>query len=254
MWTGTREWLDSTLSKVLASYGIRTPPAGPTNRGEAAVVAKSLGFPVVMKVRSPDAVHKTDVGGVKLGLRTEEEAARAFDEIRTSLARTKPSARFDGVTLERMVSGGIETIVGMTRDPLFGPVLLFGLGGVAVELLRDVSVRVAPLTDRDADEMIRSIRSYPLLEGYRGAPPSNTASLLDLLHRVSHMATDHPQILEMDLNPVLVFPGTATCIALDVRIKVGRVEAAAPEPEAELAGAAAGPAEVPSAPSSPRRR
>jgi len=250
------KWLDSdALAKILAAYGIRTPAARPaSNRGEAAVVAKSLGFPVVMKVRSPDVVHKTDVGGVKLGLRSEEEAARAFDEIRTSLARTKPSARFDGVTLERMVSGGIETIVGMTRDPLFGPVLLFGLGGVAVELLQDVSVRVAPLTDRDADEMIRSIRSYPLLEGYRGAPPSNTASLLDLLHRVSHMATDHPQILEMDLNPVLVFPGTASCIVLDVRIKVGRT-ARGPEPEAELAGAAAGPAEVEApAPSSPRRR
>jgi len=250
------KWLDSdSIAKILAAYGIRTPAARTaTNRGEAAVVAKSLGFPVVMKVRSPDAIHKTDVGGVKLGLRSEEEAARAFDEIRTSLARTKPSARFEGVTLERMVSGGIETIVGMTRDPLFGPVLLFGLGGVAVELLRDVSVRVAPLTDRDADEMIRSIRSYPLLEGYRGAPPSNTASLLDVLHRVSHMATDHPQILEMDLNPVLVFPGTASCIALDVRIKVGQVETA-PEPEAELAGAAAGPPEAATpAPSSPRRR
>ncbi|TMQ67383.1 MAG: acetate--CoA ligase family protein [Candidatus Eisenbacteria bacterium] len=250
------QWLDSdSIAKILAAYGIRTPAARTaTNRGEAAVVAKSLGFPVVMKIRSADVIHKTDVGGVKLGLRTEEEAARAFDEIRTSLARTKPSARFEGVTLERMVTGGIETIVGMTRDPLFGPVLLFGLGGVAVELLRDVSVRVAPLTDRDADEMIRSIRSYPLLEGYRGSPPSNTASLIDLLHRVSHMATDHPRILEMDLNPVLVFPGTASCIALDVRIKIGRVDSA-PEPEAELAGAAAGAAEAESpAPSSPRRR
>ncbi|HKW51508.1 MAG TPA: acetate--CoA ligase family protein, partial [Candidatus Eisenbacteria bacterium] len=248
-------WLDSdSIAKILAAYGIRTPAARTaTNRGEAAVVAKNLGFPVVMKVRSPDAIHKTDVGGVKLGLRSEEEAARAFDEIRTSLARTKPSARFEGVTLERMVTGGIETIVGMTRDPLFGPVLLFGLGGVAVELLRDVSVRVAPLTDRDADEMIRSIRSYPLLEGYRGSPPSNTASLLDIVHRVSHMATDHHQILEMDLNPVLVFPGTASCIALDVRIKVGRV-AAAPEPEGELAGATAGSTEESPAPSSPRRR
>lgn len=250
------KWLDSdALTKVLASYGIRTAAARPaSNRGEAAVVAKSLGFPVVMKVRSPDVVHKTDVGGVKLGLRTEEEAARAFDEIRTSLARTKPSARFDGVTLERMVTGGIETIVGMTRDPLFGPVILFGLGGVAVELLRDVSVRVAPLTDRDAEEMIHGIRSYPLLEGYRGAPASNTASLLDLLHRVSHLAAGHPEILELDLNPVLVFPGTASCIALDVRIKVGHAGPGSAT-EATLVGAAAGstagagPAALP-----PRRR
>jgi acetate---CoA ligase (ADP-forming) len=252
----SEKWLDSdSLAKIVRAYGIRTPAARPaSNRGEAAVVAKSLGFPVVMKVRSPDAVHKTDVGGVKLGLRSEEEAARAFDEIRIALHRTKPSAQFEGVTLERMVTGGIEAIVGMTRDPLFGPVILFGLGGVAVELLRDVSVRVAPLTDRDADEMIRSIRGYPLLEGYRGSQPSNIASLLDLLHRVSHLATAHPEILELDLNPVLVFPGAANCIALDVRIKVGRV-APRPEPEAELAGAAAGSAETePPAPSSPRRR
>jgi len=253
---GTSEkWLDfESLGRVLTAYGIRTTAARPaTNRGEAAVVAKSLGFPVVMKVRSADVVHKTDVGGIKLGLRTEEEAARAFDEIRTSLARTKPSARFDGVTLERMVTGGIETIVGMTRDPLFGPVLLFGLGGVAVELLRDVSVRVAPLTERDAEEMIHGIRTFPLLEGYRGAPASNTASLLDLLHRVSRMATEHPEILELDLNPVLVFPGTANCIALDVRIKVGRTgPGSSPEPEAALAGAASGPAS-PAASSSRRR-
>jgi len=117
-----------------------------------------------------------------------------------------------------------------------------------------VSVRVAPLTDRDADEMIRGIRSYPLLEGYRGSPPSNTASLLDLLHRVSHMATENPEILELDLNPVLVFPGAANCIALDVRIKVGRV-GPGPEPEAALAGAAAGAADADSpAPASSSRR
>jgi acetate---CoA ligase (ADP-forming) len=249
----SEKWLDfDALGRVLAAYGIRTAAARPaSNRGEAAVVAKSLGFPVVMKVRSPDVVHKTDVGGVKLGLKTEEEAARAFDEIRRSLASTKPSAQFEGVTLERMVTGGIETIVGMTRDPLFGPVILFGLGGVAVELLRDVSVRVAPLTDRDAEEMIHGIRTYPLLEGYRGAAPSNTTSILDLLHRVSRLATEHPEILELDLNPVLVFPGTANCIALDVRIKVGRT-GSAPEPEAALAGAASGAASP--AASSPRRR
>jgi len=222
-------WIDAaSRQQLFDAYGIRTTQdrtAG--NRGEAAAAAKSIGFPVVMKVISPDVVHKTDVGGVKLGLRSEEEAARAFDEIRTSLASAQPGARFEGVTVEPMVSGGVETIVGMTRDPSFGPVVLFGLGGVAVELLRDVSVRVAPLTDRDAEEMIREIRGHPLLEGYRGAPSMNRASLLDLIHRVSRMTTENPEILELDLNPVLVFPGDKPCVALDARLRIHAPGAAA---------------------------
>jgi acyl-CoA synthetase (NDP forming) len=235
-------WMDQeSLAGILAAYGVRTPTVRiAMNRGEAAVAAKSVGFPVVLKVKSPEIVHKSDIGGVKLGLRTEEEAARAFDEIAVALKMAKPDARFEGVTVESMVTGGVETIVGMTRDPLFGPVVLFGLGGVAVELLRDVSVRVAPLTDRDAEEMVREIRGYPLLDGYRGAAPSNTASLLDLLHRVSRMAVEHPEIQELDLNPVLVAPGSAPCIALDARMRVNPVaQPTAPDQELVGAGAAA---------------
>jgi len=239
-------WMDAAARQDLFdAYGIRTTRdrvAG--NRGEAAAVAKSIGFPIVMKVKSPDAVHKTDVGGVKLGLRSEEEAARAFDEIRTALAAAQPGARFEGVTVEPMVQGGVETIVGVTRDPSFGPVVLFGLGGVAVELLRDVSVRVAPLTDRDAEEMVREIRGHPLLEGYRGTPKTNRASLLDLIHRVSRMATEHPEILELDLNPVLVFPGDAPCVALDARLRLHPVGAAPGGP---------GPAPSPGAPTRDER-
>jgi acetyltransferase len=216
-------WLPpDQLLPLLGAYGIRTPAIRPAaNRGEAAVVAKQIGFPVAIKIQSSDVVHKTDVGGVKLNLRTEEEAAKAFDEIRASLAKAKPGARFDGVTVEPMVSGGIETIVGMSRDPLFGPVVLFGLGGVAVELLRDVSVRVAPITDRDAEEMVGEIRGAPLLEGYRGASPVDKASLLDLLHRVSRLAVDQPEILELDLNPVVAFPGGKPALVLDARVRVG---------------------------------
>jgi acetyl coenzyme A synthetase (ADP forming)-like protein len=236
-------WMDAALRQDLFdAYGIRTTRdrvAG--NRGEAAALAKSIGFPAVMKVKSPDVVHKTDVGGVKLGLRTEEEAARAFDEIRSALAAAEPRARFEGVTVERMLAGGVETIVGMTRDPSFGPVVLFGLGGVAVELLRDVSVRVAPLTDRDAEEMVREIRGHPLLEGYRGMPPTNLASLLELLHRVSRMATENPEILELDLNPVLVFHGDAPCIAIDARLRLspaGAATAGAGRPDGRVASEA----------------
>ena len=251
-------WLEpDQLAQLLGSYGIRAVGARPAaNRGEAAVVAKSVGFPVAMKVKSPDVIHKSDVGGVKLGIKSEEEAARAFDEIRAALAKAKPGARFEGATIERMAVGGVETIVGMTRDALFGPVVLFGLGGVAVELLRDVSVRVAPLTDRDAEEMVHGIRSFPLLEGYRGAPPANTESLLDLLHRVSRMVTELPEILELDLNPVLVFQGSAPCIALDARLRLGKPRSApAPEPTIARGGAtpSSKPAGIPTASSATRR-
>jgi acetyltransferase len=217
-------WLQAPLlPELLNAYGIRTNPIkAATTRGEAAGMAKMVGFPGVMKVRSPDVVHKTDVGGVRLRIRSEEEAARAFDEIAMALREAEPKARFEGVTVERMVSGGLETIIGMTRDPSFGPVVLFGLGGVSVELLHDVSLRVAPLTDRDAAEMLREIRGYPLLEGYRGSLPVNQAAILDLLHRVSQLALDHPEIGELDLNPVLAFPGDEPAIVLDARLKLAK--------------------------------
>ena len=192
-------------------------------------MAKSIGYPAVLKLWSPDVVHKSDVGGVRLGIRSEEEAARAFDQIAAALKEAEPKARFGGVTVERMVSGGVETIIGMTRDPSFGPVVLFGLGGISVELLRDVSLRLAPLTETDADEMVREIRGYPLLEGYRGSPAVDVSALHDMLHRVSLLAIEHPEIAELDLNPVLAFPGREPALALDARLKLSAV-AAAPVP------------------------
>jgi acetyltransferase len=214
------------LADLLAAYGIRVNRARvATNRGEAAALGKSLGYPVAMKLRSPEVLHKSDVGGVRLNVRSDEEAATAFDEMQQALRAANPKASFEGVSVERMVRGGVETIVGMTRDPGFGPLVLFGLGGTAVELLRDVQLRIAPITDRDAVEMVEGIRGYPLLTGYRGAPPANQASLLDLLHRVSLLATDHPEVLELDLNPVLALPGDAPCVALDARLRL-----AAPAP------------------------
>jgi len=234
---GADEWASpAALQEILQAYGIRTPELrAASNRGEAAVAAKAIGFPVAMKVKSPDVVHKTDVGGVKLALSSEEDAARAFDEIRASLAKAMPKARFEGVTVEAMVAGGIETIVGMSRDPQFGPVVLFGLGGVSVEVLRDITVRVAPITDRDAEEMVNEIRGSALFKGYRGAPPVNTATLLDLLHRVSRLAIEQPEIRELDLNPVVVFPGNKPCFAVDARIRLARMEESAAAPAETVA-------------------
>ncbi len=219
---GESRWAAGDLMKDLfRAYGIPTSGARPAgNRGEAASVAKSIGFPVAMKVRSSEIVHKTDVQGVRLGLSSEEEAARAFDAIRAALARANPGARFEGVTVERMIHGGVETIAGVTRDATFGPIVLFGLGGVAVELLRDVAVRVAPLTDRDAEEMVHEIRGFPLLDGYRGAPKANVASVVDLMHRISRLAIEQEEVAELDLNPVVVFPGDAPCVAVDARVRL----------------------------------
>ncbi|MEK7347291.1 MAG: acetate--CoA ligase family protein [Candidatus Eisenbacteria bacterium] len=228
------------MSELLGAYGIRLNVTRvAAKRGESAALAKSIGFPVVMKLRSPQVVHKSDVGGVRLDVRSEEEAAQAFDELQAVLERAKPGAVFEGVSVERMLSGGVETIVGMTRDPAFGPIVLFGLGGVAVELLRDVQVRLAPLTDTDAEEMVRKIRGYPLLDGFRGAPKANEASLLDLLHRVSLLASDHAELLELDLNPVLALPGDSPSIALDARVRLG-APAARGSSEGKAAAATAG--------------
>ncbi len=231
---GAPRWLDTAaLGEILAAYGIRTSAARTAaNRGEAAMAAKAIGFPVVLKVRSPDVVHKSDVGGVRLGVRSEEDTARVFDELRDALLQHKPGARFEGVTVEPLIAGGIETIVGVTRDPKFGPIVLFGLGGVAVELLRDVSVRVAPLTDRDADEMVHEIHGHPLLEGYRGRPRANVEGVIDLLHRVSRLAVDHPEIQEFDLNPVQVFEEGEPCVALDARLRIEALRGAVQEPAA----------------------
>src|SRR6267378_3616137 len=219
---GESRWMTGPgVEDLMRAYGIRTTGARPAlNRGEASLVARGIGFPVAMKVRSADVLHKSDVNGVRLNLVSDEEAARAFDSIRSALAKAQPGARFEGVTIERMVGGGVETIVGVTRDPTFGPVVLFGQGGVAAEILRDVSVRVAPLTERDAEEMIREIRGFPLLDGYRGAPKANIASVVDLLHRVSSLARDQEEIAELDLNPVVVFEGEKPCVALDARVRL----------------------------------
>ena len=219
---GESRWMAGDGAEgLMRAYGIRTTGARPAvNRGEASLVARSVGYPVVMKVRSPDVLHKSDVNGVRLGLESDEDAARAFDSIRAALTKADPNARFQGVTVERMIQGGVETIAGVSRDPTFGPIVLFGLGGVAAELLRDVSVRVAPLTDRDAEEMVREIRGFPLLDGYRGAPKANVASVVDLLHRISRLASEQEEVEEMDLNPVLVFHGDAPCVALDARVRL----------------------------------
>lgn len=185
-------------------------------RQEAVSVAKELGYPVVLKVVSPQITHKTDVGGVKLDLGTAKEVRAAFDEIIRAARRAEPRATIDGVSVQRMAEPGIEVIVGMTTDAQFGPVLMFGLGGVLVEVLKDVAFRVVPITARDARQMLREIQAFPLLQGYRGQEPADLRALEGLLLKLSKFIERQPDIAELDLNPVFAYPKGA--VAVDARV------------------------------------
>jgi acetyl-CoA synthetase (ADP-forming) len=183
---------------------------------ETISVSKEMGFPVVLKITSPDIVHKSDSGGVKLGIANATQAGKAYSEIMSSIKQRYPSAIIHGLTVQKMAPPGIQVIVGMSKDPQFGPVIMFGLGGILVELLKDVSFRIVPVTKRDAAEMIREIKGYPLLEGYRGQEPANIDALQDIIVRVSQFVERTPEIKELDLNPIFAYRDKA--VSVDARI------------------------------------
>ncbi len=213
-----RKVLTEVESKqVLAEAGIPCAVARlATTPQEAAAAAREVGLPAVVKVVSPDIVHKSDVGGVRLGLGSPEEVAQAFEEVMAAARRHAPQARILGASVQRQVPQGVEVIVGMSKDPQFGPVVMFGLGGILVELLRDVSFRIVPLEPRDARQMMREIKGFPLLTGFRGQPPADLAALERILLRVSQLAEAYPEIEELDLNPIFARPDGAE--AVDARI------------------------------------
>ncbi len=215
-------WLrPDELETVLRAFGIGTPESVTAKDEEGAVLAATrLGFPVAVKLHSDRIAHKTDVGGVKLDLRTEAEVRAAAAGIRAGLRARGLEGDLDGFTVQRMIEGGVEVVVGATQDPVFGPLLMFGLGGVNVELLGDVAFRLLPFTDLDADEMIRAIRGFPLLDGYRGGAPSDLAALRDLLHRVAALIERFPRITELDLNPIKAMPEGIGSLVVDARIRV----------------------------------
>jgi acetate---CoA ligase (ADP-forming) len=188
---------------------------------EAVAAARDVGLPVVLKIDSADVVHKTDVGGVVLDIRSEDEVRNAFNTMVTRVREHMPAAQIDGVTIERFVRGGRETIIGVSQDPSFGPVIMFGLGGIYVEALQDVAFRVQPVSDVDAHEMVRSIRGIRLLEGMRGEPPSDIGAIEEMIQRVSQLVGDHPSISEMDINPFLALEQGG--IAVDARIRIAPV-------------------------------
>jgi len=210
---------DTEARDVLAAYGVALPKSAlAKNADEAIAAADSIGYPVVMKIASPDILHKTDIGGVKLNLTSASEVRDAFDLIIYRATRYMPDATIWGCQVQQMVKGGKECIIGMNRDPQFGPLLMFGLGGVYVEALKDVTFRVAPIDRREARDMLAEIRAYSLLRGVRGEKPSDLDAITDTLVRVSQLVTDFPEIVELDVNPLLVFPAGQGVLGLDMRL------------------------------------
>jgi acyl-CoA synthetase (NDP forming) len=186
------------------------------SKAEAVSMSRDLGFPVVLKIVSPAIVHKSDSGGVKLGLASAAQVGRAYSEIIAAAKKAEPKAKIHGVSVQKMARPGVEVIMGMTKDAQFGPVLMFGLGGVFVEVLKDVTFRIVPLVRRDASQMFRVIKGYPLLEGYRGQEPANVTVLEDLLLKLSDFVDKTPEIKELDLNPILAYGDGA--VAVDARV------------------------------------
>jgi acyl-CoA synthetase (NDP forming) len=186
------------------------------SKKEAIAISREMGFPVVLKISSPDVVHKSDSGGVRLALANASQVGKAYGEIMASIKQAYPDARIDGVSVQTMAPPGVEVIVGMSKDAQFGPVLMFGLGGILVEVLKDVSFRIVPVSERDAREMIKEIKGYPVLQGYRGRKPASISALEQLIVKVSQFVEKNPQIKELDLNPIFAYPDKA--VAVDARI------------------------------------
>jgi acetyl coenzyme A synthetase (ADP forming)-like protein len=210
---------DAEARAVLEAYGFTVPRSRLAKTPEEAIeIADEIGYPVVLKVASPDILHKTDVGGVKLDLRSPDDVRDAFDLIVYRAGRYVPDARIWGCQVQQMVPVGREVLLGMSRDPQFGPLVAFGLGGIYVEALKDVAFRVAPFSRHEADEMIREIRSYRLLEGVRGEPPADHEAMVDALLRISQLVTDFPEIVELDINPLMVFEQGRGAMAIDMRL------------------------------------
>lgn len=210
---------DAEAREIMEAYGITIPQAEVAEDADRAVdIADRMGYPVVMKIASPDILHKTDIGGVKLNLMGDTEVRDTFDLLMYRASRYMPEAEIWGALVQEMVPQGKEVIIGINRDPQFGPLLLFGLGGIYVEALKDVSCRIAPIPRWEAGQMITEIRSYPLLQGVRGEEPSDLNAIADCILRVSQLAVDFPEIVELDINPLMVHAEGEGAVAIDMRL------------------------------------
>jgi acetyltransferase len=212
---------EESARRIAVAYGIRVPAGAlVTDLDAAYAAADRIGYPVVLKVASPDILHKSDIGAIALGIRTAEELREAYERILANVRTRMPDAQIWGIAVHEQVRPGREVIIGMNRDPRFGPVVMFGLGGIYVEVLKDVSFRLAPVTPTEALEMVREVRSYPLLRGSRGDAPADLDAIVDVICRVSQLASDFEDILELDINPLIVHEKGSGALAADIRIGI----------------------------------
>lgn len=211
--------LEEEGQEILRAYGLPLPQSALAKTEQEAVkIAKKIGYPVVLKIASPQIIHKSDAGGVKVNIQNDKDARSAFKEIIKNAKKYNKNAVIQGVLVVEMVKGGKEMIIGSKQEPGFGPVLMLGMGGIYVEILKDVTFRLAPVTDKEAEDMITSIKTKKLLEGVRGEKPSDLAKLSECIQRLSQLVTDFTEIKELDMNPVLVMEKGKGCKILDVRI------------------------------------
>jgi acetyltransferase len=209
---------DAESREIMEAYGLRIPRSTlAKNAEEAVAAAESIGYPVVMKIASPDILHKSDIGGVRLNVRDADQVRDFFDLLVYRAQRYMADARIWGVLVQEMVSTGKEIIIGVNRDPQFGPLLMFGLGGIYVEVLKDVTFRVAPVSRQEAEQMLSEIQSHHLLRGVRGEKPADLKAIVDTILRVSQLVTDFPEIVEMDINPLTVYQEGRGAVAVDMR-------------------------------------
>jgi 4-hydroxybutyryl-CoA synthetase (ADP-forming) len=211
--------------EVLKAYGFSTPKKNlVTNEEESARAAEEIGYPVVMKIVSPQIIHKSDAGGVKIGIQNQQEAKKAFSEILSNVKKYKSDAEIKGVLVQEMIGSAKETILGAKRDPQFGPLIMFGLGGIYVEVLKDVIFRLAPIDEHIAKEMVESIKTIKLLKGARGEKESDIDGIVESIQRLSQLVNDFPEIEEFDMNPLLVLEKGNGVRAVDVRIGLKKSE------------------------------
>jgi acetyl-CoA synthetase (ADP-forming) len=212
-----RNLLEIEAKAICKEYGIPvTKIELAKNEDEAVKLAEKMGFPVVLKIVSPDVVHKSDVGGVIINVKDTDGTREAYQQIVKNVQKYNPRAKIIGVLVQEMAPSSTEVIVGAIKDPQFGPALMFGLGGVFVEVLKDVTFRIAPINADEACEMITEVKAYPLLKGYRNLPPADVNAIVKILLAVSKLVTEHEEIKELDLNPVMVYEKGAKTV--DARI------------------------------------
>ena len=214
---GRKALLEPEAKTICIEYGIPvTKFKVASNEKDAAKFADEIGYPVVLKIVSQDIIHKSDAGGVIVNLKNDSEVAAGYIKIIENAKRYKPDAKIAGVLVQEMAPQSTEVIVGAIKDPQFGQTIMFGLGGIFVEILKDVNFRIAPITTEDAEEMITELKAYPLLKGFRNTPPADINALIAILCSTSRLVMEHPEIKELDLNPVMAYQSGAKTV--DARI------------------------------------